>query len=423
MRKRTSARLTDRDIRTASAGADYLLNDGRGLNVRVYPSGRKSFIYRYKVKGRERKLELGDYPRLSLAQARKLADDLKEKRRNGIDPIEQREVARRAIQEKEAADFAATTVGGIAKEWYARVIAKRFKRPEQVEQMLNRDILPAIGNLTLKEATRGHISQALNAIVDRGSPATANRTLAVIKQICLYAVKQGHIEASPAALLVRKDVGGTEKERKRALTFAEIGKLIALIEDTKAHGLSWQVKSALTLLLLTGQRLGETVSTEWSDIDGDEWHIPASRTKNGNDHVVFLSREALAVLAYCKQRGEDSPYLLPNEERLTQPITTRAVSRAVNRLFDEKRIAIAKFTPHDLRRTFVTRLSDLNIAPHVIEKIVNHQLGGVLQVYQRGEFLPERKIAMEAWGKRIGELRNADESKVVFLGKKKAIAK
>ena len=152
-------------------------------------------------------------------------------------------------------------------------------------------------DLKVKDVRRAHLSDLLNAIVDRGAQVMANRTLPVIKNLFLYAVERGHIEESPTVLLSRKSTGGREKPKERALSVAEIRAVWALLEDTERFRASWQVSGAIKMLLLTGQRIGETLLTRWEHIDPEirVWNIPAENAKV-RAHLVHLSPQALGLL-------------------------------------------------------------------------------------------------------------------------------
>lgn len=421
---------------------DYYLRDGLGLFVRVYPSGRKAFCYRFDVAGRARRIE---HPRpygkgpgtLSLTEARVWRAELDDLRRQGIDPVarelERREQLRRAVAHAAAPDaagieFAPGTFGALALEYFGRIIAKRHRRPEYFLSALRRHLLPALGARPIGALRLGDVQQALNPIVDRGAPVAANRALLVARQVVKYAHVQGHIDANPVAGITRRDVGGAERQRERNLSFDEIaafwrvltgaapvaravrgfvrrdGRAVEGYARTGLH-LGWQARAVLQMLLLTGQRAGETLAARWGDIDLDAglWRIPAGNTKSGRPHLVHLPSLAVDVLRALPGRKRPTDHVFP-ADRGDGPLDRHVVTRALDRLLASGALSIAPFTPHDLRRTVRSRLSDLGVLPHVAEKILNHRLGGVLQVYDRGEYLPERAAAMAAWDAKLREV-------------------
>ncbi len=172
-------------------------------------------------------------------------------------------------------------------------------------------------------------------------------------------------------------VGGTETARERVLTDDEIRRL-------------WHAESQhaplLRFLLLTGQRIGEAQRATWAHVRGDRWHIPAEHSKNGRAHWVALSRQVLELL-----RSQDESRGL-----IFGTATDTGVQAWLRRWCEREKVAPA-FTPHDLRRTCATRLADLGVMPHVIEKILNHTMQGVMAVYNRAGYETERTAAMQLW--------------------------
>ena len=404
-------RLTERGIKSAKAKhTDLFLGDGRGLYLRARSvTNNKTWLYRYRsAQGKQTWLELGIYPALSLHQARTKALEAKAQRKDGLDP---RAVREKAQEEAQAALAAGQTFKTVAYEYYERVIAKRFRQPEQFKARLDKDPIPALGDKRLHDITRGDVARTLNAIVDRDARVMANRVLNDLKQVFRYAVAQGHIAHSPAALISRRDVGGKEESTSRALTLDEIRKVLKVLKaesaPTAKRKISWQIRELVLFLLLTGQRVGETLLARWDHLDlrAKTWKIPKENTKIGRAHLVHLSAPALAVIGRIKPLAHESDWLFPSDKKEEQPITVRAVSRAISRMFEAdeegRKLEIPHFSTHDLRRTVATRLADLGIHPHVIERILNHTVGGVAGIYNRSEYLPERKKALNAWGARV----------------------
>lgn len=411
--------LTVKTIEKAKPRAvDYYLRDGAGLFVRVYPSGRKAFVYRFEVDGRTRKVEhdkhFGSGPdALTLEAARGWRAEQHALRLAGRDPVQAKRSVRRLrrLALTDSGDYPAGSFGAIALEFYARIIEPEFKDPTQFKRILTADLLPEIGRRPVAELRLGEIQTALNAIVDRGSKVAANRALLAAKKVLRYARTQGHVEVNVLADIARRDVGGREGERDRALSFEEIPTFWRVVSTHP--GLSWQVRACLLFLLLTGQRIGETLAAKWREVDlaAGLWRIPAENTKTGREHLVHLPALAVALLeSLPKPKGAAVAVFHADAEHPAEPITRRAVTRALDRLLtppkkgESAALPLAHFTPHDLRRTLRSRLADLGVLPHVAEKILAHQLGGVLQVYDRAEYLPERAAAMAAWNEKLREL-------------------
>lgn len=433
---------------------DFYLNDGARLAVRVYPSGRKTFCYRYELAGRMRRVEhakpFGKGPgTLTLAEARAWRSELDELRAQGIDPVAatlaQRNHIRRVLAPAPRAiarnaapaapiEYPAGTFGAIADEFYRRVIERQYRRPQDVRRMLDKDLLPELGARALCSLTLRDVQGVLNAIIDRGAPVQANRLLLIAKRVLRYARMQGHIDANPIAELTRRDVGGTERERERNLSFDEIAifwrvltgaaKVVRTVQaSARANGrevaayqreglhLEPATRACLQMLVLTGQRIGETMLARWADLDLDAgiWKIPPETTKSGRPHLVHLPSLAVELLRALPGERKPADCVFASSAAAV-PLERRTVTRALDRLLASGALKMPHFTPHDLRRTVRSRLSDLGVLPHVAEKILAHKLGGVLQVYDRAEYLPERAAAMQAWDAKLRALFAAPET-------------
>lgn len=348
--------LTDRQIKTLKAtGKDQLIADGGGLYLRVMVTGNKVFLYRSTKLGKTKWTTLGKYPDLPLAEARKRAEEL-----------------------KSAGSPTAMTVSDAVVQFMVHV-RKAYKRPEQIEARFERDIIPTIGKRKLQSVTRSDVNEVLQSIVDRNSPVAANRTLADVKHLFAYCSEKGWIPSNPTAGITRRVVGGREKAKDRTLSFDEIKQFIHVLYTGRYADLT---KVALGVLMLTGQRPSEVLGFSDSELRGVWWIIPKERTKSGREQKVYVSPQVRALL----RRWEDNSY------------DHRTLDRAV------KRMGLG-FTPHDLRRTMATRLADLGVMPHVIEKMLNHQMEGVMAVYNHAEYLPERQAAWRMWGVTLAKLR------------------
>lgn len=352
--------LSDRQIKAIKPSDKHqYIADGEGLYLRVHPTGKKQFLHRTTTAGKTVWTPLGDYPQLSLSDAR-------ERVRNVV---------------------STDSVNEVYKIFDKRVLAK-YKRPDIPRSRFELDVLPSIGAKRVMDVTTQDVSKILDGILDRGSPIAANRTLADLKHFFQFAEARGYRSDDPTVKLFRKHVGGKEKPKNRALSFDEIEALTAMLRSqvTGKRGIHVITAAALYLCLLTGQRASEVLWLMKNATPRTKWiTIPIEATKT-REHKVYLSIQARAVLRLALG--------------LPIPRDHRVLSHALRRLG-------ATFTPHDLRRTMATRMADLGVAPHVGEKILNHQMEGVMAVYNHAEYLPERRAAWELWGRTIAEKRRA----------------
>ena len=260
---------------------------------------------------------------------------------------------------------------------FHRHLKRVFKRPEITERRFVKDILPHIGTTLIHRLTRAEVAHMLDKIVARGSPVAANRTLADIKKLTAFAHERGWTAEDPLIPLTRKAVGGRESSRDRNLSFDEIADFLDVLrspDNDMSEGTRW----ALYFCLLTGCRATEAL---WC-LSHKNLEIPTEVCKT-RPHRVPDTPGVRAVLKLAT--GE-----VPKDHRV--------LSHALRRLKQT-------FTPHDLRRTLSSRLGDLGVAPHVSEKLLNHKMVGVMAVYNRAEYWPDRLAAQRIWERKLAELR------------------
>jgi integrase len=392
--------LTDKQLKAfAATGKRYEFADGLGLSVRVSPTGKINFQYRYRFRGKPCRLDLGTYPLTSLSEARDRHHAARKLLDQGQDPVE-------AKRQTEREEQAAWTVQDLAKDFLVRKVSREWKCPEYAEYLLNRNVLPGLGHRKVKDVTTREVMTELEKIADRGARVLANRTASLTKQMFAYAVQKGLREDNPCMVITKASVGGRERPRTRFLSYSEVWRLWRGLD---ASSIAPWMKLAAKILLVTGQRRGELMLAQWADIDFDRgaWFIPAERSKNGKAHTVPLSSMATDLLLRLKAYSGTRRYLFPSPIlKPEQPSDIRALNKALRHV--TKKLSLKQCSPHVLRHTFTTLVSGLGVAPHVIEKILNHSLGGVLAVYNHHEFMPERKAALQAWADRLTVLLNAD---------------
>lgn len=353
----------------------YMLNDGHGLYLRVYPSGHKAFVLRQ----RNRIKTLGEYSAegMSLADARRIA--------HGDSKVN-------------TLKFNRATVGHLLREFFEARIESRYKRPEQIEHYLFVD-LAVLASKKIVDVTRGDLAKILRDKATNGGPVAANRLLAIMKRTFRFAMLSGTIEVNPAELLDREMAGGKENARERTLLDPEIKQL-------------WwsdlRYRSLLRFLLASGQRISEARSARWRDVHDGKWHLPD--TKSNRSHWVAVSPLMQAELD-ARPQGEPDDLIFAN--------STRTSVQACLKRWQQREKIESRWTAHDLRRTMVTRMNDAGVAPFVVEKIVNHQLTGVMKIYNRATYEPERIAAQNLWSdllqKIVGTEKDALDEAVAAL--------
>jgi len=402
--------LNDPQVRALAPGSTPIdVRDGelRGLILTVLPSGRKQFALRYRAKGKQRRLILGDYPGLSLAKARKLARQKQTAIDAGEDPAAVRQAARLAPVD---------TVAGLADEYLKKHAPKKRTAAED-ERILNVDVLPYWRDRSVRELTRRDVRQLVERVADRGAPVMANRVLATVRKMLNFAVQHDWIDANPSALIVKP---GEEGERERVLTEEEIRALWRVLsrmpttEEKQAPGrarargdkedpicpVSRSHAAILKLRLLTAQRGGEVARMRWGDVDLESgwWTIPGIHTKNRRAHRVPLTATAVEIIR--GQLQDELPVSVFSDAGSARDRAKKAPS-IVGRA-----IGIEDFRGHDLRRTAATRMGEAGVPRQHIAYVLNHVDGTprATRVYDRYEHDAERRSALETWGRLLAAI-------------------
>jgi integrase len=430
-------RLTDLALRRVKPGpAATYLSDGGGLYARVLPAngiGRPTirFEFQFKIGGKTSAISCGNYPETSLAAARDRRNAARKRVAQGIDPREHARQVKAATlaaeRDRAAASQAASlerTVETLFTDWRRRYLATARKDGgAEIERAFRLDVFPAIGPVKAREVTRRQVAELLDAVVDRGARRTANMTLTSLRQMFRWALARDIVPADPTVGLTKRLVGGEEKPCERALSFDEVA---LLLEKLPRAGLAAEIQAAVKFILATGCRAGELTNATWAEIEPGGWRIPAANSKNGEEHFIHLSDFALAQLAVLRERRrgawllagrrEDAPYdprslskMLRDRLRAT-PLKNRTAKHA-----GTLALPGGEWSPHDLRRTMASRMGDLGILPHVIERCLGHRPPNkIVATYQRQEYLAERTEAFCLWGARLALLADPQGNVVIL---------
>jgi integrase len=399
------APLTARSVENTKPdpGRRLELPDGAlpGFYLVVQPSGAKSWAVRYRVNGRPKKFTLGPYPRLSLGDAREHARTALRLASEGRDPS-----ALRTAAERDAEAATKLRFGTVVAEFIERYAKPRNRTWPETERLLTKADLAPWQERDLRAITRNEILTVLDRMVERGAPIQANRLVAALRRFFGWAVERGLLEVSPMASLKPPSA---EAHRDRVLSDDEL-RAVWLAADEVGYSFG----PAVQLMILTGQRRSEVLEAEWREFDLERglWSIPRERTKNGSGHVVPLAPPAVDLIRNLPRVGTSPRHLFTTNG--TPPFS--GVSKAIERLSalaDKHLSGDAGHAPwrlHDLRRTFATGCARLGVPLHVVEKSLNHTsgtFGGIVAVYQRHDFLDERRSAMRIWAEHITSITSS----------------
>ena len=348
-----------------------------GLALSVSYGGGKSFVFFYRIAGKLRRMTLGTYPAISLAEAREAWREARLDVAAGRDPAQLRK------REKPATDFES-----VSREWLKRD-QKKNRSYNDVARAVEREMIPAWGHRSINEITRRDVLDLIDIIADRGAVTMARRVQAYVHRLFRWAVGRGIIDANPASDLPKP---GSETKRDRVLTDDE---LVTVWKG--AVSLGWPFGDATRLLILTGARREEIGQLRWGEISDDAINLSGERTKNGQPHSIPLSKPAREIIAsLARIAGSDFVFTTTGKT----PIS--GWSRAKEKLGD-----VASWRIHDLRRTAATGLQKLGTPLPVTESILGHVAGsraGVVGVYQRYDYADEKRTALEEWAKHVETL-------------------
>jgi integrase len=417
--------LTDAKIRTLQTpAARREIPDGRvtGLYLVLQPSGAKSWALRFRAAGKPAKLTLGPYPVLDLATARRKAQEALGEVAGGKNPAADKRTAREARKAVESA--IADRVEAIAASFVERHVGRHVGASwaKETERLLAKEIVPTLGDKRLSEVKKSDVHDLLDGIVDRGAPVVANRTLAVLRRLCNWAIERGIINVSPCDK-IKAPVA--EESRDRVLSDDEIR-----LAWNAFDRVGWPFGPLAKLLLLTGTRRDEIAQARWSEIDleAKTWTIAKARSKNGNAHEIPLSDAALDIIKNLPRIGDRKDGFVFSTTGRTPVSGFSNAKEAIDRAVAEARgadvDALDRWTLHDLRRTSASGMAGLGIAPHVVEAVLNHRSGtikGVAAVYNRYNYAAEKRTALDAWARRLDAIiTGAAASNVVELSAARA---
>ena len=373
-------------------------SDGDGLTFTLSSQGTATWTLRYRIAGRARELTLGRYPDLSLSEARRLAAAKR------VDVQQVIDVA--AIkQQKKAEVKQAANVQQLADLWLDNTVRRRHQHPEVTERVFRRDILPALGKCDTKSVTTPEITRLLAKINASGRPSIANDALRHLKAMFAYGEALGMVVRNPAERIKLEHAGGKEKSRTRALSTAEITKLLKSMRDAGTK-FGRDNELAVKLLLALACRKMELFAAKWNEFDfsNNLWRITATRVKTGEARELALAPQVVEWLQELKIRACGSDYVFPARRESKQKRFAHVSPDTTWRALHELPHGLEAFTVHDLRRTSRSLMADIGVPFDVAEKILGHKLPGVAHVYDRGGSREQQRSALNRLAQVLSDL-------------------
>lgn len=353
-----------------------------GLAVRIFPTGTKSFVYRYKWGNRSKRYTIGQFPKLSLTRARELAKDLYAKIRLGIDPILEK---KERIEEQKSPSFRR-----LKKEYIAKHLSTvRESTSNEFERIINKE-LTSLNSLQLNQITKSRVLKILDKkAYAEEHPTQANQIKIVLSSMYSFALKRDLVDANLMSSISTYATG--ESKRHRYYSESEISEIWNQIELMPSP-----TKHTFQILFLLGQRKSETLKMKWDDIDSSNqiWIIPPHLAKNKQEHHIPIPKAAFKIINSLNKKSQ---YVFQSPVKDGCPI--QSIKRQTKKVKDGSEIK--DFRVHDIRRTMATYLAKLGTDRTVIGKILNHKgLSGdnsVTAIYDRYNYEAEKRRAIQNW--------------------------
>lgn len=407
--------LTDVTIRKAKAGPKaYKLSDSSGLFLLVERTGGKLWRMKYRIDGREKKLAIGRYPEIGLAEARRRRDAAREQLAQGKDPSreKQREKTRAKLGAENtfaalAAEFCEKRRNDGSRAW----APSTAKRCEYLLSVLD----SSIGNLPIADIEPADILTAVRRIESKGKLESAKRTLQLAGSVFRYAVATARLKSDPTRDLRGALMNPTATHYGAILDPAGAGELLRAIDGYEGQPIT---KLAMQLAPHVFVRPGELRHAEWSEFDfvGALWTIPASKTKMRKDHLVPLSRQAIKILQEAQLLTGSSGYVFPSVRTRRRPMSDNTINAGLRRLGYTN----DEMTAHGFRAMASTLLNESGKwNPDAIERALAHgDSDKVRAAYHRGAHWKERVKMAQWWSDYLDTLRAGAEVAPVKTSKR-----
>lgn len=379
-----------------------------GFGLRVTDKGVKSWVQMVRIHGKLARLTLGQYPGVSLGEAR---DKARENRRaidNGEDP----RIAKREARQRPSDMF--EDVATLFVERYAKKANRGWK---ETERILTKYVNPRWSGRRLRSITRADVVVLLDEVQDQNGLYMANRVLAVVRKLFNWAmVERALIDATPIVPgMARKG----EKKRDRWLSESEVAELIPALDS-----LGYPFGQFFKLLLITGQRRNEVANLHWDNIDLEkrQWTIPGASMKSGRVQLVPLSPLAIEVLETIP---ENYGYVFTTHRRRERPISgfnngkkrcDEALQNARIAAQGDGAIPMPAWVLHDLRRTAASHMRRLGVYQEIVGAVLAHAPKGVTGLhYDQYDMRAEKADALGRWGRELERLIGRENDNVVAL--------
>lgn len=393
--------LTDTAIRNAKPkDKPYKVADAQGLYLLVNPTGSKLWRIKYRIEGAERKLALGAYPEITLAEARAARDAARRQLAHAIDPNTAKRQARIEASIRAGNTFASVAEELIEKKGREGRAATTLEKQRWLLKLLGADF----GKRPVADITPQELLHELKKHERRGRLETAKQLRAFAGQVFRYAAATARAERDPAQLLQGALISPTVKHFAAITDPVEFGALLRAIDDYQGDP---AVMYALKLTPHVFQRPGELRQMEWAEVDFEKavWMIPTTKMKMREPHTVPLSRQAVAILREMHGLSGSGRYVFPSVRTRARPISDNTVNAALRRMGYSK----DQMTAHGFRTSASSLLNESGKwNPDAIERALAHMVPGIIRrIYNQSAYWAERVEMAQWWSDYLDELRGA----------------
>ncbi len=397
-------KLSDKKLKAllgSEREAPIIIADGEGLSVKVSKQGNVSWVFSYRLGGRGSKLErltLGRYPDMPLKLAREKREQCRQWLAGGLDPKTEIELSTEETLKP-------VTVKDALEYWLVNYARRKRSDEALVRAQLRKHIYPRLGRYPITRCETRHWVACFDEI-NQTKPMTAGRMFQISKQALRFCKVRRYAASDALAFLTIQDVGQPSGQRDRVLSDSELADVWRCTDSDDQQP---YYSRLLKMLVLFGARTMEVRLSRWSEWDFTSWiwTVPKEHSKT-REKIVRSIPEAIRPWLEELKRETGKTGLLLGEDR-----TRQAVSLKGRRLFKDFHHN-EPWTLHDLRRTFSTGLNNMGIAPHIVELLLGHALPGVMAIYNRSLYLPEKLDALNKWYDRL-ELLAGNHSNIVIL--------
>jgi integrase len=381
------AKLTDVQIKSwIRTGTTIARSDGDGLTFTLSKNGTAAWVLRYRYGGIQKELTIGRYPDISLGKARELATEGRAKIQQGIDVARTKKLVARELA-------AAKTLRELANDYLTKakleLADSTFK---QRKHHINDVILPKLGTLPVREVTTSDVVYLIESV---GKMHVASLVLIALSRIFQYGITKHAALSNPCLGITAKAICDAPKPTRLRLKLTE-HELRLVLPALPSIGIENAL--ATKILLSTCVRTNELVKAEWKDVDFEkaEWTIPDANSKTRRGITIPLPPAVVGWFNELKQYACGSNYVLPSRVGKQKHVAILTIGVALNKLCN-KLEGVRRFTPHDLRSTARSYLTELGVNLIVAERCLNHSLGGLIGIYDQHDYMTERRTALEVW--------------------------